>query len=525
MTRTTRQTSTTSPIIYSVLVVGATVCALALRYWGLGDKSLWLDEIWSVTVAHMSWHALLWSVVNQDPNMSLYHVLLHLWLPFANGEAMIRGLSAAAGAATVPVVYLTGQRLFDRRAGLLASLLMAVNLFHIQYSQEARSYGLWVLLCAASTFFFICCIEESRPADWAWYCATAVLATYAHIYALLLIVSQLASVLMLDTRHARTKAVLASAATIELFSAPLLFLIYLRLKLPFIQLNWVPRLSLRRVYDVFYALSGNADFYGIDVIKLQSGKLLLIICIACTLIVFFEGIQILKRSARSIESWHWVFPFFCLAGPIVLCLCISLRMPLFLNRYMLLCVPPLCILTAQGILCINRRWLSLSLLGTILVCETAALMQYFQYRSQYGEWRTATREILSDHLPGDAIVFSMAHGRLLFDFYRNQQQPWSTDIDEVYPDLSRATSDPQALSYYPEPAAVQLAELARHERVWLIVYPDNMAGDAATSLRFQRLLSAEFPKVEVKKIDTIRVCLYSRQRKASSSLSSRHECP
>lgn len=475
-------------------------------------------------MARMAWHAFLSSLVNQDPNMSLYHVLMHFWLHFANGEAMIRFLSAAAGAATIPVVYLTGLRLFDARVGLLASLLMAFNLFHIQYSQEARSYGVWVLLCSASTFFFIRSMEESRPAHWTWYCVTAVLAIYAHIYAFLVIASQLVSVLTMDKRRSHIRAVIASAATISLFSAPLLLLFYLRLKSPFIQLNWVPRANLRRVYDLFYTLSGNANFYGIEVIKLRSGKLLLIMCLACALVAFVQGMWIWKRSGCSSESWRWLLAFFCLAGPIVLSLCISLRVPLFLNRYLLVCVPPLCIVTARGILSIKRRWLSLALVSAFLACETAALVQYIHYRSRYGEWRTATREILLDHHPGDAIVFSMAHGRLLFDYYRNQERPSSSDLDEVYPDLSRAATDPQALSYYPEPTTMQLAKLMRQERVWLIVYPEDMATDAVMSKRFQSLLSAEFSKVEIKKIDTIRMCLYSRESTAPVASSPlRHE--
>lgn len=511
MTPATGQKAAGSTALYPALVIAASALGLALRCWGLGDKSLWLDEIWSVTVAQMSWHGFLWSMISQDPNMGLYHALLHFWLPFAQGDAMIRLLSAAAGVATVPLVYLTARRLFDARVGLLASLLMAVNLFHIQYSQEARSYGLWVLLCAASTFFFVRSMDESRTLDWSWYCAASVLALYAHIYAVLVIASQLASVLMLEKGRARMKPLLVSAAVIGILSTPLLVLIYLRLRSPFIQLNWVPRPSLRRVYDLFYALSGNANFYGIDVIKLQTGKILLLICMACILAAFVQGLGLWKRSLRSSESWHWALAFFLLAGPIVLSLCISLKMPLFLNRYLLVCVPPVCILTAKGLLGFNRRWLSLTVVSVFLVCETAALFQYFHYRSHYGEWRTATREILSEHHPGDAIVFSMAHGRLLFDYYRNQEHAASKDLDEVYPDLSRAATDPQALSYYPQPAAVQLADLARHERVWLIVYPEDMAADAAISKRFQDLLSSEFPKLEVTKIDTIRVCLYSRQ--------------
>ena len=57
---------------------------------------------------------------------------------------------SSAGVLAVPTLYLAGKRTFGRNVGLLAALLLAVNPFHVFYSQEVRMYGLVALLSAAT---------------------------------------------------------------------------------------------------------------------------------------------------------------------------------------------------------------------------------------------------------------------------------------------------------------------------------------------------------------------------------------
>ena len=98
-----------------------TLLAAAVRAVLLGRKSLWLDEIWSLSTARLSWTDFLWSLRNQDPNMSFYHVLLHFWLSIGRSEASLRAMSVLFGVATVPLVYLLGKQLFSEFTGLCAA--------------------------------------------------------------------------------------------------------------------------------------------------------------------------------------------------------------------------------------------------------------------------------------------------------------------------------------------------------------------------------------------------------------------
>ncbi len=487
---------------------------LLLRCWHLTDKALWLDEIWSITVAKMPWSSLPWSLYHHDPNMGLYHAILHLWLNLSSNEFFIRLLSALFGAATLPVVYILGKLVFDIRVGLLACLLFTINLFHIEYSQETRSYSLWVFLCTITTLLFFRYIARGKSIDWILYCFFAILSIYAHIYAFLVIAAHVGSLAFLDRRPPR-RSLLAGLLAIGAFSLPLLFLIYQRIRAPFVPLGWVPRPSIRRVYDLFYALSGNANFYGIEVTKLPSGKILLVVALSCLLLTFIPVVRQVRMHNKCYETWRQVYLFFCLFVPIFLALVISLRMPLFLNRYFLICLPALCVLTAKGLTMLRRRWLFASVLSMVLLCEAGAIVQYFRYRAQYGEWKTATSIVLSQAMPGDAIVFSMAHGRLLFDFYTRSYRSPLRNVDEIYPDLSLAYIDPKALGYYPVPSEGQLSSLSSHRRVWLLLYPSDLAPSAPVSRLFQDRLSQQFSDLDVRRIDAITICLYSRRKPAA----------
>ena len=63
----------------------------------------------------------------------------------------------------MPVAYLLGAELRGRRAGIVAAALVAVNPMLLWYSQEARGYALFALLCAASPLYFVRALD-ARPA-------------------------------------------------------------------------------------------------------------------------------------------------------------------------------------------------------------------------------------------------------------------------------------------------------------------------------------------------------------------------
>src|SRR5579863_6184818 len=162
----------------------------AVRFVCLACKPFWFDECFSVEVARIGWQNFLHLLWWREANMSLYYVLLRIWLHFGHSPFFIRSLSAVIAAATLPAVYWLARLLYDRRVALIAAALFAFNAYDVRYAQEVRSYSLFVLLATLCSGFLIAWLQQPTRRHWRGYVLFSILAVYAHFYALLMIAVQ-----------------------------------------------------------------------------------------------------------------------------------------------------------------------------------------------------------------------------------------------------------------------------------------------------------------------------------------------
>ncbi|HEX8753741.1 MAG TPA: glycosyltransferase family 39 protein [Solirubrobacterales bacterium] len=185
------------------IVAGLTALAALLRFLTLGVQSYHHDEIVTATrVLPGSFAHAMDAVGFSESAPPLYYALAWVWTQlWGTGEVGLRSLSALAGVATVPVVYLIGAELRGRRAGLMAAALVAVNPMMLWYSQEARAYALFALLCAVSLFYCVRALRHGRRADvLAWGIASA-LALSTHYFAIFPVLAE--ALLLLLRRRGR----------------------------------------------------------------------------------------------------------------------------------------------------------------------------------------------------------------------------------------------------------------------------------------------------------------------------------
>jgi 4-amino-4-deoxy-L-arabinose transferase-like glycosyltransferase len=159
--------------------------AAAMRFATLGEQSFHHDEVITVSrVISGNFEHMLHAVKRSESNPPLYYALAWGWTKaFGSDEVGIRSLSALLGTLTVPLVYAIGAELSSRRAGLIAAALVAVNPMLIWYSQEARSYALLVIFCAASLLFFVRALRTRRGCDLALWAIASALALCSHYFA------------------------------------------------------------------------------------------------------------------------------------------------------------------------------------------------------------------------------------------------------------------------------------------------------------------------------------------------------
>jgi hypothetical protein len=159
------------------------VLALAafLRLETLGRRPLWFDERWTQQIVVGSSGAFdVWRVGRLDhaQHPPLSYLAAYLADPSGASAARLRLPAAIAGIASIALLIALGTSLFGFSAGLLAGFLMAISVYHVDSSQDARPYMLSVAFTIGqygSLFAFL----RTRRTPWL---AALVLCTIAALY-------------------------------------------------------------------------------------------------------------------------------------------------------------------------------------------------------------------------------------------------------------------------------------------------------------------------------------------------------
>lgn len=179
------------PVLLLALV---TLAGAWLRLFHLGNKSLWLDEGFTVTIARMTWPNFvhLWWY-GEAGFQGTFFLLIRGWLPLGQSEAWIRLPAAVFGIASIPLIYLVARKLMGVIPALASAAMLAFSPTHVYYSREARSYTMTILLVLLSSWLFTRAVEQERERDWVLWVLFSVLAVYSHYFASLVMVAQACS--------------------------------------------------------------------------------------------------------------------------------------------------------------------------------------------------------------------------------------------------------------------------------------------------------------------------------------------
>ena len=156
-----------------------------MRLHDLARLSLWLDEgTTSLKMRFTLSELFRYTVVDNVP--PLYYFVLGKLGSWIDSDFSLRLPSLVFGVATIPVLFLVAQRLFNRRVALLSSLFLSLSTLYVWFSQEARSYSLYCLVYALSLLFLV---RWSRDTNARWslwlYVAATSLMMYSHSTALM----------------------------------------------------------------------------------------------------------------------------------------------------------------------------------------------------------------------------------------------------------------------------------------------------------------------------------------------------
>lgn len=157
--------------------------AAGLRFYHLGAKGLWGDEIWTTTWSQVSLRDVF-VTLTRPPDMPLIYALVHLSTRIATSEFWVRFPAGLFGVIGVFAQYLLMKQWFARRLALLGALLLAIAPFHIWYSQDARYYTVFTAFSLLSLYFFWRVLKANplQPIAWVGYLVTTIALIYTHIF-------------------------------------------------------------------------------------------------------------------------------------------------------------------------------------------------------------------------------------------------------------------------------------------------------------------------------------------------------
>ena len=430
---------------------------IALRMEYLNSQSLWVDEITSVSIAQLRWPEFFRTLTSGETNMALYYVLLRFWLNLGRSEVVIRGLSVLFSVATIPVVYALGARLFGRRAGLVAALLLALNAFHIRYAQEARSYSLVVFLVSVASLYYVDAVETSSRRSWMAYSAAMALSVYSHVFAVFVLVAHWCALVFLPSRTRAWPGTVASASVIALLVLP--FALYF-LAGDVGQTSWIGKAPLGRIPGLVAQLIGvSEDLPG------WTRRLPLVPYLPLGVAGLVLAMVSWKVQFRSETSWRYGMIVAWFGVPIVLAFAVSAVKPIFLVHYLIVSLPPLILLIASATSKINGRMAFAGVLIALILGNASMISAYYRH-AEKEDWRGATHYVLSQARPGDTVIF-YSLGKKAFDYYRDRESMSGAPLTEYAPRWDAA------LLFARHMYSVEELPLRAGSRAWLVLNNDE----------------------------------------------------
>ncbi len=173
------------------MIIFVTVIGLLTAFFALTRHGLWGDEVWSASWSQQQSWPQTFSRFLSPPDLPLNFLLVQASTTFGQGEFWVRLPSALLGAATCPVLFLLGRRVYGTPTGVCAAIVLAVAPYHVWYAQDARPYAPLALYALLSLYFFYRLLERPSVSIATGFMVATTLDLYNHLFGLFPLIVEL----------------------------------------------------------------------------------------------------------------------------------------------------------------------------------------------------------------------------------------------------------------------------------------------------------------------------------------------
>ncbi len=397
-----------------VALFALTILAASLRLFRLNEWSLWVDEAHTLRDATMPLEHFWNSLVSNYPIafLTLRGSLDHL--PELS-EGWLRLPFAFAGILTVPLLAIVGRGIVGGRAAMLGALFLAVDPWHIYWTQNVRGYVLMLPFALVSVGVFWSAIQRGSKLLYLASLVFLVAAGMTHPTAYLL-AGVFVVVMFLNLWHRpgiyRTglivwSVVLCGAVAVALY--------------PLAQQHilWVQ--DAKSSPSTVHLVQTSAYFFRVPLS-----------------LAAVAGFLAMRRGEHSPGGWYlglWAFV------PLAVLFVLSLGLFQVTAQYAFYCLPAFCLLA--GFLCVEWMQRATAVgakskalryaLPVVLVCEMGAYDALY-FTTQHGDrprWREASQVVTDAAAPATVLTTNAPS----LDYYLRRERYFGGDLESATVDV------------------------------------------------------------------------------------------
>ena len=456
--------ATTAPARrYRPVVAVAVVLAAVNAFVRLGSNSVARDEGFSISTSVRSWSSFVHLTLHTETNAWLYATALKVWSVLGTGAGLLRVPSAAAFVITVPLVADLGRRLFDRRHGAIAAVLVAVNGSLLMFAQQIRGYAFAVAFAVGATIAFVADVRKPSRTALALWVTLVVAASSCQLHTVTIVLPHLASLFVLPAADRRWRRRIGGLAVAALVVVPIAIAVSSHEEG---QGLFSIRLGVFR--DVLYTFSGRGGVIG--VVAYAAAVVALIGMVRRT-----KGVSVERRFALVLLATWITLPFMLLlAGSFV--------QPTLIGRYLLFCVPAMTFAMALLIgrlseVTDSRRPLAIAAILALGVGAASGSVNWHR-DSRTERWDAVAGYVFDNARADDRLVVANDSVRLFFEYERTRRAATPAGPEPAYPADAWGTYE-TGDQRYRSPSDDELASIAAGPgRIWIVVGHKHVDTDA-----------------------------------------------
>ena len=373
-----------------ILALGA-----LLRVWGVGHESLWSDEIFTVFFARAKGADFLPLLLTDGVHVPLYFALMRLWP--SDADLWVRLPSVWAGLLGVALTVYVVRRLYrDDALALSAGALLAVNPYAVWFARMARPYALFYVVALLVSYQFLILLRGERSRGrWLAFTLLSGAAWMTHFFAAALPLAQYVLLVWRVRDRGFVRRWLAAQAVAFV---PLVWWLYRLATQDVLSfgIGWIPHPS---ALDPLLTLTN----LGAGVYALRTLPALVT---AAVVLVGLGGGAVMALRARAVPDAYWLSLIVVAVLPVWI---VSRWRPLYVDRYFMVMLPAVLLLTLRGWWALPRAWPRRAALALVIAFGVGQVtLAIAQGRSERQAWRDVAAYLAANVQPDDGLVLETA---------------------------------------------------------------------------------------------------------------------